>query len=134
MYYKMYTDGGSRGNPGKAAIGVVIYDKNNKKIKEISKYIGIATNNVAEYTALLFGVLTLKELQCTKVDMFLDSQLIVRQLNGQYKVKDHKMRNLYKKIIENIKGIDWVVEHVKREKNKVADQLVNDALDALNAL
>ena len=55
MKYKMYTDGGSRGNPGKAAIGVVIYNKNNKKIKELSKYIGIATNNVAEYTALLFG-------------------------------------------------------------------------------
>ena len=127
----MYTDGGSRGNPGKAAIGVVIYDKNNKKIKELSRYIGIATNNVAEYTALLFGVIALKELQCTEVEIFMDSELIVKQLKGMYKVKHRDMRSLYSKVINGLKGIKYTITHVKREKNKVADSLVNDALDAL---
>ena len=131
MKYKMYTDGGSRGNPGKAAIGVVIYDKNNKKIKELSRYIGIATNNVAEYTALVFGVTALKELQCTEVEIFMDSELIVKQLKGMYKVKHRDMRSLYSKVIQGLKGIKYTIEHVKREKNKIADSLVNDALDAL---
>ena len=131
MKYKMYTDGGSRGNPGKAAIGVVIYDKNNKKIKELSRYIGIATNNVAEYTALVFGVTALKELQCTEVEIFMDSELIVKQLKGMYKVKHRDMRSLYSKVINGLKGIKYTITHVKREKNKVADSLVNDALDAL---
>jgi ribonuclease HI len=131
MYCKMYTDGGSRENPGQAAIGIVIYDKNNKIIKTISKAIGIATNNVAEYSALLVGVLALKELKCTEVEMFLDSELIVKQLNKIYRVKDHKMKKLYKKVMDNLKNIDWTATHVRREKNKVADSLVNDALDAL---
>jgi ribonuclease HI len=131
MKYKMFTDAGSRGNPGPAAIGIVIYDKNNKVVKEISKYIGRTTNNVAEYTGLLFGVLALQELKCTDVEIFMDSQLIVKQMNGQYKIKDHKMKKLYKKVIENLEGIEWTIEHIRREKNKVADSLVNDALDAL---
>jgi ribonuclease HI len=127
----MYTDGGSRGNPGKAAIGVVIYNEKDKVIEKISKYIGTATNNVAEYSALLVGVLALKKLKCTEVEMFLDSLLIVNQLNGKYRVKDSKMKKLYLKVMENLEDIDWTVAHVKREKNKVADSLVNDALDAL---
>jgi ribonuclease HI len=127
----MYTDGGSRGNPGKAAIGVVIYTEKDKVIEKISKYIGTATNNVAEYSALLVGVLALKKLKCTEVEMFLDSLLIVNQLNGKYRVKDSKMKKLYLKVMENLEDIDWTVAHVKREKNKVADSLVNDALDAL---
>jgi len=131
MKYKMYTDGGSRGNPGKAAIGVVIYNEKDKVIEKISKYIGTATNNVAEYSALLVGVLALKKLKCTEVEMFLDSLLIVNQLNGKYRVKDSKMKKLYLKVMENLEDIDWTVAHVKREKNKVADSLVNDALDAL---
>jgi len=131
MKYKMYTDGGSRGNPGKAAIGVVIYNEKDKVIEKISKYIGTATNNVAEYSALLVGVLALKKLKCTEVEMFLDSLLIVNQLNGKYRVKDSKMKKLYLKVMENLEDIDWTVAHVKRNKNKVADKLVNDALDAL---
>ena len=129
MKYKMFTDGGSRGNPGRAAIGVVIYDKNNKVKKEISRYIGIATNNVAEYTALVFGVTALKELRCTEVEMYLDSELIVKQLKNIYRVKHPAMISLYKKVIAGLKNIDWSVEHVRREKNKEADALVNKALD-----
>jgi ribonuclease HI len=86
---------------------------------------------VAEYSALLVGVLALKKLKCTEVEMFLDSLLIVNQLNGKYRVKDSKMKKLYLKVMENLEDIDWTVAHVKREKNKVADSLVNDALDAL---
>ena len=131
MYFKMYTDGGSRGNPGKAAIGIVIYDKTDNVITRISKAIGVASNNVAEYTALYVGVLKLKDLNCKTVDMFLDSELIVRQLNGQYKVKDSKMRSLYTKVIKSLDGIEWTVTHVKRHLNKEADALVNKALDEL---
>jgi ribonuclease HI len=125
----MYTDGGARGNPGPSAIGVVIYDKNNKKISEISKYIGTTTNNVAEYTALYIGVLKLKELKCKEVDMYLDSELIVRQLNGQYRIKDRKLKELYNKVTESLEGIEWKAMHVKRNLNKEADALVNKALD-----
>lgn len=129
-YFKMYTDGGSRSNPGQAAIGIVIYDKNDKKIKEISKAIGITTNNVAEYTALYVGLLTLKELKCKEADLYLDSELIVRQLNGQYKVKDSKMLDMYLKVKKELDTIKWTVNHVKRSLNKEADALVNKALDA----
>jgi len=129
MHYKMFTDGGARGNPGAAAIGVVVYDQSDNIVTEISKYIGKATNNVAEYTALLFGVIKLKELGCTQVDLFLDSELIVKQMLGQYKIKKYELSVIQKQIVDNLKGIKWTIEHVRREKNKYADMLVNRALD-----
>ena len=129
MHYKMFTDAGARGNPGPAAIGVVVYDQSDNIVTEISKYIGKATNNVAEYTALLFGVIKLKELGCTQVDLFLDSELIVKQMLGQYKIKKHELSVIQKQIIDGLKGIKWTITHVRREKNTYADMLVNRALD-----
>lgn len=124
----MYTDGGSRGNPGPAAIGVVIYLDESKK--EISQYIGTATNNIAEYTALITGLNTCRELKVSKIECFLDSELVVKQLNGIYKVKDEKMMTLFLEVQLLIKDFEEVTfTHVLRAKNKLADTLVNKALD-----
>jgi ribonuclease HI len=125
----MFTDAGSRGNPGHAAIGYVIYNQDSKIVAEGSKYIGIATNNVAEYTALLLGCIKLKSLGCTKVNLFLDSELVVKQMLGLYKIKKPELLKIQQKILEELKGIEWTIHHVYRDKNKHADMLVNRTLD-----
>lgn len=131
MHLKMYTDGGSRGNSetSPAAIGIVIYNQDNIKVKTKSKYIGPATNNVAEYMALYLGVTLLKEMSCTKVDIFLDSELVVKQMKGEYKIKNENMKKLQNMVVKELEGIEWTVTHIRREKNKEADALVNQALD-----
>ena len=128
-YYKMYSDGGARSNPGPAAVGFVIYDQNDREIFKGSKYLGVATNNTAEYMALYFGVLKLKSLNCTKVDLYLDSELVVKQMQGKYQVKKQDLGKIKDKIVEALNGIEWSITHVRREKNKVADALVNQELD-----
>lgn len=127
--YKLYTDGGARGNPGPAGIGFVLY-KDGQNIYEFSKYIGECTNNVAEYTALLAGLTYCVENKISKVGCFLDSELVVKQLNGIYKVKHPDMKILYDKIIilKNTIG-DVTFLNIPREQNKQADALVNKALD-----
>lgn len=127
--YIMYSDGGARGNPGPAAIGFVIYDSSYKEIYRGSKYIGKTTNNVAEYMALYFGILKLKEFKCTEVKFFLDSELVVKQMKGEYQVKKEDLQKIKKDILEELKDISWTVTHIRREKNKVADSLVNEELD-----
>jgi ribonuclease HI len=127
---KMFTDGGSRGNPGPAAIGIVIYKDNDEKVKEHGECIGNSTNNIAEYTALIRGLNLCKELGFTDVHCFLDSELVVKQLNKVYKVKDEKMKilsDVVAGLITEFKTVKF--EHVLRAKNKLADQLVNKALD-----
>lgn len=126
----MYTDGGSRGNPGPAAIGGVIYDLNENKLKEFSEYLGVSTNNMAEYQALIAGLKYCKELGAKEIVCHLDSELVVKQLNKMYKVKDEKMKILYEIALELTREFDSVsFTHVLREKNKMADKLVNRALD-----
>ena len=127
----MYSDGGSRGNSSTspAAIGYVIYDQNNREVFKGSKYLGKATNNIAEYMALYVGILKLKSLNCTKVDLYLDSELVVKQMQGKYQVKKEDLGKIKEKILEALQGIEWTIEHVRREKNKVADSLVNQELD-----
>ena len=132
IHYKMYSDGGSRGNPGSAAVGFVIYDQNDKEVFKTGKYLGKATNNTAEYMALYFGVLKLKSLNCTKVDLYLDSELVVKQMLGKYQVKNVELGKIKDKIVEALKGTEWTINHIRREKNKVADGLVNQVLDANN--
>ncbi len=139
MEIEIFTDGGSRGNPGPAAIGVVIKEKSGKKVYNIGRYIGISTNNDAEYKALLEGlsylVEYLKEKSAGKkidlnVSCFLDSELVVKQMNGEYKVKNPNIKTIWKKIKELEKrftSIEYV--HIPREKNSEADYLVNQALD-----
>ncbi|MDP3956719.1 MAG: ribonuclease HI family protein [bacterium] len=131
----VYTDGGSRGNPGPAALGVIIQFGGTKKI--YGEKVGHATNNIAEYSAIVFALKKMKQLVGKKkaeeltVKMFMDSELAVRQLNGEYKIENEDLQPLWLRIW-NLK-IDFkkvIFAHVPREKNKEADRAVNRALDA----
>ena len=130
MHLKLYTDGGARGNPGPAGIGVVIYDEKDKVLAKEKKYIGEATNNQAEYLAIVLGLEKAKELGATEVECYLDSELVVQQINGNYKVKDQNLAQQFLKV-RNLKSKfeKILFSHIRREKNKVADELVNQALD-----
>jgi ribonuclease HI len=126
----LYTDGGSRGNPGPSGIGVVILDSNKKKIKEVFKYIGEATNNVAEYTALVSGLEEALALKATDVVIYMDSELLAKQLNGEYKVKDANMKTFFDESLNLLKNFNsFEVKHIERAKNKEADKLVNKAIN-----
>lgn len=128
--YTSYTDGGARGNPGPAAIGGVIMDKS-KIITEFSEYIGSNTNNQAEYLALLRSLNLARENNIERILCYLDSELVVNQLNGMYKVKNDELIiifNKIKSIIGKFKEVKF--SHIPREKNTKADTLVNKALDS----
>lgn len=130
MKAKLFTDGGSRGNPGPAAIGGVLYDLEDKEIETFSQYLGEGTNNQAEYTALLIGLQLAQKNRVEEIDCFLDSELVVKQLNKEYKVKDAELAKIFVKIwnlSQTFKKITF--SHVRREFNKEADRLVNQALD-----
>lgn len=128
----MHTDGGARGNPGPAGIGVVISDKSGNIIKEISRKIGKATNNVAEYTALLAGLEEAKKLKVLEIDIYMDSELVVKQLKREYKVRDENLAKLFIKAWNLLCGFKrYSLNHIPREKNKKADKLVNIAIDGL---
>ncbi len=130
-----YTDGGSRGNPGPAGIGAVLYAETEEGHKgevlaEISEYLGETTNNVAEYTALEYALQKAQELGAVQVRCFLDSELVVKQMNRIYKVKDAKMQKLFIRVWNLTQQFNKVTfEHVRREKNKEADALANQAMD-----
>jgi ribonuclease HI len=127
----VHVDGGARGNPGPAAIGVVVSEPAGEVIDEIAERIGVATNNVAEYRALLRGLERAAALQATEVEIVNDSELIARQLTGRYKVKHPAMRPLYLEAIAALRGFQgWKIRTVPREQNAHADALVNQALDA----
>lgn len=132
----IYTDGGARGNPGPAGIGVVIQDESGNTLHESSAYIGETTNNVAEYEALLRALEDLamfgEKIRDMQVEVRMDSELIVRQMQGIYKVKEPSLKERFGKVahirMEHIPNMVFV--HVPREKNKRADALVNEAIDA----
>lgn len=124
----IYTDGGARGNPGPAGIGVFI--KIGDQTHRHKRYIGEATNNQAEYRALILGLEKAAELGVKEVDCRLDSELVVKQMNREYKVKDKDLAQLFVKVYNLIQGFKKVTfTHVYREQNKEADQLVNEAID-----
>ena len=126
----IFTDGGARGNPGPAGVGVVILNEQGNAVAEISKYIGEATNNQAEYKALTAGLIKAKELGAREIEVFLDSELIVKQLNRQYRVKDKDLAPLFVQVYNISLGFKKIVfKHIRREKNTLADKLVNLALD-----
>ncbi|MBI2626676.1 MAG: ribonuclease HI family protein [Parcubacteria group bacterium] len=136
MDYLIHTDGGSRGNPGPAAIGVVIQSANKGLKKEYGEYIGEATNNVAEYKAVVFALKKLKQLIGTAksseamVHIHVDSELLAKQLNGEYKIKEENIQKLFLEVWNlktDFEHVEFV--HVPREKNKDADRMVNAALD-----
>jgi ribonuclease HI len=129
---KIYTDGASRGNPGEAGAGVVILNEKNESIRELSRYLGQATNNVAEYQGLLLSLEKASELGAEEVDIFSDSELLTRQVNGIYKVKNEKLKPLYQKVLELRKNFKkFSITHIAREKNKAADKLANKAIDTM---
>jgi ribonuclease HI len=124
------TDGASRGNPGPAAIGVVITDPSGRVLLELGEALPPTTNNVAEYTAVIRALERAAQLGARRVQVKMDSQLVVRQLNGSYRVKHADMLPLYRRVLDLIKGFDEVTfEHVPREQNTEADRLANLALD-----
>jgi ribonuclease HI len=124
-------DGGARGNPGPAAIAAVLTNAEGELLEERSEPIGRATNNVAEYRALLFGIERARALGATEVELVGDSELIVRQVRGEYKVKDAALRELHRRVTKALDGFDrWSISHVRRKDNERADELVNEALDA----
>ncbi len=130
----IYTDGGARGNPGPAAAGVVILADDGSVAEEISEYLGVATNNVAEYRALLLALRHALDKGFRRADVCVDSELVVRQLNGAYRVKDAKIIPLHAQVRSLLRRFDEAnVTHVKREQNRHADKLVNAALDAAAA-
>jgi ribonuclease HI len=127
----IYTDGGARGNPGPAAAGGVIVGAGGALIAQVSEYIGVATNNVAEYRALILTLRRALDEGCRIVDIRMDSELVVRQLEGKYRVKDAKMRPLHAAAVKLLAMFERAdVRHVRRDENKLADKLVNAVLDA----
>ena len=126
----LYTDGGSRGNPGPSGIGVVILDSAKKKVKQLYKYIGETTNNIAEYNALIQGLEEALTLKANEVVVCLDSELLAKQLNGEYRVKDSDLRPLFEKAVGILKNFNsFEIKHIERSKNKEADKLVNKAIN-----
>jgi len=129
-------DGGARGNPGPAAIGVVVRDGSGTVLAEDGEGIGIATNNVAEYRALLLGIERARQLGATELELVGDSELIVRQVKGEYKVKDATLRQLHGEVRRALRPFAgrWSISHVRRAQNADADRLVNRVLDGAGAV
>ena len=127
--FQIYTDGGARGNPGPAGIGVVIWS-GNELVGQHKKYIGEATNNQAEYKAVILALEEVKKIGAEELNFFLDSELAVKQINREYKVKDKDLAALFVQVWNLSMGFKKVTfTHVPREKNKEADKLVNEAID-----
>lgn len=126
----IYTDGGARGNPGPAGIGVVACSEKGDTVGTYSCYLGEATNNIAEYEGLVAGFKLARELGATDVRFFLDSKLVVEQMKGTYRVKNGNLAGYVEKARALAKGFKSVsYTHIPREKNKPADALVNEAID-----
>lgn len=126
---QIFTDGGARGNPGPSGIGAVVWN-GNELVGRHKKYIGVATNNQAEYRAVILALEEVKKLSVEELEFFLDSELVVKQLNREYKVKDKDLAPLFVQVWNLSMGFKRVTfTHVPREKNKEADKLVNEAID-----
>jgi ribonuclease HI len=126
----IFTDGGARGNPGPAGIGAVLYDASHNLVAEVSEYLGIATNNQAEYKALIAALKKAIQMGAKELDCYLDSELVVKQLKREYKVKNKELAPLFLEIHNlsiSFKNISYT--HIPREKNAAADKLANEAMD-----
>jgi ribonuclease HI len=126
----LMVDGAARGNPGEAGCGAVICDETGKVLEELCRYLGHATNNVAEYQALLMGLEGVVRLGGKKLRVQSDSELMVRQINGLYRVKDEKLKELYQRALGWLRRLEaYRIIHVPREHNSLADRLANKAID-----
>jgi ribonuclease HI len=127
---RVFTDGAARGNPGPAGAGVVIEDDQGMRLRGLCRYLGKATNNEAEYLALIDGLKAASEWKPDRLEVFLDSKLVVEQLKGSYRVRKPELKPLYDEAKVLLGGFDDpVIEHVERERNKGADALANQAID-----
>ncbi len=131
MKYIVYTDGGSRGNPGISGCGIYITDAHNHPIERRHKSLGIATNNIAEYTAAYLGITRAIELWATEIELRADSKLVIEQLSGNYKVKNPELKNIFLKIGDAVAKWGGKIKytHIYREHNTEADRLSNVAMD-----
>ena len=130
MYVVIYTDGACRGNPGPSGIGASIENENGDEIATVSSYIGNGTNNRAEYIAAIEGVKKAIQLQAEEIDLRMDSLLVVRQVEGLWKIKHPSLKILNQELKHALNSLKkWRVKHVPREKNQRADSLANMALD-----
>ena len=131
MRYIVHTDGAARGNPGPAAIGVVVEDESGHTVYESSRTLGVHTNNEAEYLAIIAALQYLREIRAKAADFYLDSELVVRQLNGRYKVKEPRLQSLHGQATMLLNAVPMhTIQHVPRKENARADALANEALDA----
>jgi len=127
----IFSDGASRGNPGPAAAGAVLQNEAEEIVGTVSRFLGSATNNQAEYAALILALKKAHELRATELMIFLDSKLIVEQISGRWKIKDLQLKKAAEKVHTLLKEFNsWQIQHVFREKNKKADMLANQALNA----
>ena len=130
MSFKIYTDGASRGNPGQSGAGGVILNTGGQVVAEVTSFLGIQTNNVAEYQALRITLERAIELGIKSVEVFMDSKLIVEQLNGRWQIKAPALKVIYLQIKQLLPKFDYVsFTHIYRNFNKHADRLANDAID-----
>lgn len=128
---KIYTDGGARGNPGPAGCGVVMFDENDKVVAKYKKYLGKQTNNFAEYSAIILALEEAKKIGAEEIEMNLDSELAVKQLNREYKVKNKNLAKLFVRVFNLSHSFSKVTfRHVPREENRLADALANQAMDS----
>lgn len=128
--FVIFTDGGARGNPGPAGIGIVIKSLSHEVIESYGRYIGETTNNQAEYKALISALEKAVELRAEEAECFLDSELLVKQLNHEYKVRDKDLAPLFLRVWNLLNKFKKVTfKHIPRERNKEADKLVNEAID-----
>lgn len=128
--HRLYVDGASRGNPGMAGAGAVIKGPDGAVLKRLKKYLDITTNNMAEYHALIIALEAAHSMRIRRIRVFSDSELMVKQINGQYRVKSADLRPLYEKAVKLLKGFEEAkIEHVYREDNSDADALANEAID-----
>lgn len=126
----LYTDGAARGNPGPAGAGAFICTGDGHVVAEVAEYLGETTNNVAEYRALVAGLKKLVEMGAEEIEIRADSELMVRQIQGRYRVKHPNLKPLFEEAIALLKKIPrYSIKHVEREKNKEADRLANQAID-----
>ena len=131
---EVFTDGGARGNPGPAALGVVVTTTDEQILDAFGRYLGETTNNQAEYRAVIAGLEHIKQYNPRKATFYIDSELVVKQLNGQYKVKNQELKPLHDRVkaLANAQETEFV--HVYREANKLADEQVNLAIDQAQGL
>ena len=126
----LYADGASRGNPGPSGAGAILLDGRGRRLVELNRFLGTATNNEAEYQGLIVGLRAAEELGITRLRIFLDSELVVKQLRGEYRVRNPRLQLLFKEVASRLQRLmSYAIMHVKRECNQEADRLANEAVD-----